>query len=80
MLVLVIQDRLPVLRTYRVCPRVELILKIIIILLIIFLGFIKAKCYPENPFSYIYCILFIIQYSILKFKDIVTIDVRHFLY
>ena len=21
----------------------------------------KAKCYPENPFSYIYCILFIIQ-------------------
>ena len=29
-----------------VCPRVELILKIIIILLIIFLGFIKSKpCY-----------------------------------
>ena len=27
----------------RVCPRVELILKIIIILLIIFLGFIKSK-------------------------------------
>ena len=27
----------------RVCPRVELILKIIIILLIIFLGFIKPK-------------------------------------
>ena len=27
----------------RVCPRVELILKIIIILLIIFLGFIKTK-------------------------------------
>ena len=26
-----------------VCPRVELILKIIIILLIIFLGFIKSK-------------------------------------
>ena len=29
----------------RVCPRVELILKIIIILLIIFLGFIKSKPY-----------------------------------
>ena len=29
--------------THRVCPRVELILKIIIILLIIFLGFIKSK-------------------------------------
>ena len=28
---------------YRVCPRVELISKIIIILLIIFLGFIKSK-------------------------------------
>ena len=28
---------------YRVCPRVELILKIIIILLIIFLGFIMSK-------------------------------------
>ena len=27
----------------RLCPRVELILKIIIILLIIFLGFIKSK-------------------------------------
>ena len=27
----------------RVCPRVELILKIIIILLIIFIGFIKSK-------------------------------------
>ena len=27
----------------RVCPRVKLILKIIIILLIIFLGFIKSK-------------------------------------
>ena len=27
----------------RVCPRVELILKIIIILLIIFLGFLKSK-------------------------------------
>ena len=27
----------------RVCPRVELILKIIIVLLIIFLGFIKSK-------------------------------------
>ena len=27
----------------RVCPQVELILKIIIILLIIFLGFIKSK-------------------------------------
>ena len=27
----------------RVCPRVELILKIIIILLVIFLGFIKSK-------------------------------------
>ena len=27
----------------RVCPRVELIFKIIIILLIIFLGFIKSK-------------------------------------
>ena len=27
----------------RVCPRVELILKIIIILLIIFLGFFKSK-------------------------------------
>ena len=27
------------------CPRVELILKIIIILLIIFLGFIKSKAY-----------------------------------
>ena len=27
----------------RICPRVELILKIIIILLIIFLGFIKSK-------------------------------------
>ena len=27
----------------RVCPRVELILKIIIILIIIFLGFIKSK-------------------------------------
>ena len=30
----------------RVCPRVELILKIIIILLIIFLGFIKTKSKP----------------------------------
>ena len=27
----------------RICPRVELILKIIIILLIIFLGFMKSK-------------------------------------
>ena len=34
-------DRLPV--RNRVCPRVELILKIIIILLILFLGFIKSK-------------------------------------
>ena len=32
----------------RVCPRVELILKIIIILLIIFLGFIKSKPNEKN--------------------------------
>ena len=33
----------------RVCPRVELILKIIIIFLIIFLGFIKSKpCYSQT--------------------------------
>ena len=43
---LVLLDRLITRATHvrnRVCPRVELILKIIIILLIIFLGFIKIK-------------------------------------
>ena len=42
---LIVGSRLAVYRTSKepVCPRVELILKIIIILLIIFLGFIKSK-------------------------------------
>ena len=40
-----IEDAFEVFNTSKepVCPRVELILKIIIILLIIFLGFIKSK-------------------------------------